>query len=135
MKADAVDGYKVAWLLWPRSGVWPRDGEIDFPEADLNGGTVSAFMHRQNGTSGSDQDHFGSTTTLKEWHTYAMEWKPSSCEFFIDGKSIGKSTSRIPNTPMRFVCQNETELNSTYPARTAVARVYIESFKAWKYTG
>jgi hypothetical protein len=33
---------------------------------------------------------------------------------------------------MQFVCQNETELNSTYPARTAVARVYIDSFKAWK---
>jgi hypothetical protein len=31
---------------------------------------------------------------------------------------------------MRFVVQNETELNSTYPARTAVARVYIDSFKA-----
>jgi hypothetical protein len=36
---------------------------------------------------------------------------------------------------MRFVCQNETELNSTFPARTAVARVYIDIFKAWKYTG
>ena len=42
-----MDGYKVAWLLWPKSGVWPRDGEIDFPEADLIG-TISAFMHRQN---------------------------------------------------------------------------------------
>jgi hypothetical protein len=135
IKADAVDGYKVAWLLWPRSGVWPRDGEIDFPEADLNGGTVSAFMHRQNGSSGSDQDHFGSAVTLKDWHTYALEWTPNRCEFFIDGKSIGKSTSRIPNTPMRFVCQNETELNSTFPAKTAVAKVYIDSFKTWKYTG
>jgi Glycosyl hydrolases family 16 len=134
LRADSVDGYKVAWLLWPKSGVWPRDGEIDFPEADLLG-TVSAFMHRQNGTSGSDQDHFGSTTTLKDFHTYAMEWKPSSCEFFIDGKSIGKSTSRVPNTPMRFVCQNETELNSTYPAKTAVANVQIDYFKAWRYTG
>jgi beta-glucanase (GH16 family) len=135
MRADAVDGYKVAWLLWPKSGVWPRDGEIDFPEADLNGGTVSAFMHRQNGTCGSDQDHFGSTVTLASWHTYALEWKPNSCDFFIDGKSIGKSTSRVPNTPMRFVCQNETELNSTYPARSAVANVQIDYFKAWRYTG
>jgi hypothetical protein len=134
IRADAVDGYKVAWLLWPKSEVWPRDGEIDFPEADLQG-TVSAFMHRQNGTSGGDQDHFGSSTTLRDFHTYAIEWKPGSCEFFIDGRSIGKSTSRIPNTPMRFVCQNETEINSTWPARSAVARIYIESFKAWKYTG
>jgi hypothetical protein len=24
MRADAIDGYKVGWLLWARSGVWPR---------------------------------------------------------------------------------------------------------------
>ena len=51
-----------------------------------------------------------------------------------DVKTV-RSTSRIPNTTMRFVCQNETELNSTYPAQMAVARVYFDSFKAWKYTG
>jgi Glycosyl hydrolases family 16 len=83
-------------------------------------------MHRQNGTSGRDQDHFGSAVTLGDWHTHAMEWTPNRCEFFIDGKSIGKSTSRIPNTPMRFVCQNETELNSTYPAHAAVPRVAVK---------
>ena len=92
-------------------------------------------MHRQNGTSGGDQDHFSSTAKVSDWHTYAMEWKSGSCEFFIDGKSIGRSTSRVPNTPMRFVCQNETELNSTYPPKDVVARVYIDSFKAWRYVG
>ena len=134
LRADAVDGYKVAWLLWPKSGVWPRDGEIDFAEADLLG-TVSAFMHRQGGTSGGDQDWYGSTIKLIDWHSYAIEWKPGSCEFFIDGRSIGKSTSRVPNTPMRFVCQSETELNSTYPAKTAVANVQCDYFKVWRYTG
>ena len=34
-KADPIDGYKIAWLLWPDSRVWPRDGEIDFPERNL----------------------------------------------------------------------------------------------------
>jgi hypothetical protein len=125
MKADAVDGYKVAWLLWPRSGVWRRDGEIDFPEADLNDGTVSAF-HAPSERHQRQRSHFGSAVTLGDWHTHAMEWTPNRCEFFIDGKSIGKSTSRIPNTPMRFVCQNETELNSTYPAHAAVARVAVK---------
>ncbi|MEJ7696114.1 MAG: hypothetical protein WKF78_05700 [Candidatus Limnocylindrales bacterium] len=35
-RADAIVGYKAAWLLWPRSEVWPRDGEIDFPEGDFD---------------------------------------------------------------------------------------------------
>src|SRR4051812_21960652 len=31
-RSDTIAGYKVAWLLWPDSGISPRDGEIDFPE-------------------------------------------------------------------------------------------------------
>jgi len=77
-RADATDGYKLAWLLWPKSGVWPRDGEIDFPEGDLQG-TIGAFMHRQNGTSGGDQDPYHSSARFPDWHTAVIEWKPNSC--------------------------------------------------------
>ena len=35
-KADPLHGFKTAWLLWPDSGVWPRDGELDYPEGDLS---------------------------------------------------------------------------------------------------
>src|SRR5437899_9711121 len=58
-RADSAAGYKVSWLLWPQSEVWPRDGEIDFPEGDLND-IIYAFMHRLGATAGSDQDAFPS---------------------------------------------------------------------------
>jgi hypothetical protein len=93
----------------------------------------SAFMHRQNGTWGGDQDSYKTSAKFTDWHTVATEWKPGSCEFFLDGKSIGKSTSRVPNTPMHWVLQNETELNSTYPAASAVANVQIDYARVWKY--
>jgi len=131
-RADAVDGYKTAWLLWPKSEVWPRDGEIDFPEGDLNG-TIHAFMHRQNGTSGGDQDHYGSSATYPTWHTAVIEWKPNFCRFILDGNILGTSTSRVPNTRMRWVLQTETELNSTYPASSAVANVQVDYVRVWKY--
>jgi beta-glucanase (GH16 family) len=121
-RADATDGYKLAWLLWPKSGVWPRDGEIDFPEGDLIG-SIGAFMHRQNGSSGSDQDAYKTTAKFPSWHTAVIEWKPNNCKFILDGNVIGTSTSRVPNTPMHWVLQSETELNSTYPAASAVANV------------
>src|SRR4051812_12414745 len=35
-KADQIAGYKAAWLLWSQSDQW-SDGEIDFPEGNLNG--------------------------------------------------------------------------------------------------
>ena len=31
-RADPVALYKLAWLTWPKSETWPRDGEIDFVE-------------------------------------------------------------------------------------------------------
>jgi hypothetical protein len=131
-RADATDGYKLAWLLWPKSGVWPRDGEIDFPEGDLIG-SIGAFMHRQNGSSGSDQDGYKSTAKFPDWHTAVIEWKPNSCKFILDGNTIGHSTSRVPNTPMHWVLQSETELNSTYPAASAVANVQVDYVRVWKY--
>jgi len=35
-RSDAIAGYKTAWLLWPNSDNWPTDGEIDFPEGNLD---------------------------------------------------------------------------------------------------
>lgn len=129
-RADAVDGYKTAWLLWPKSEVWPRDGEIDFPEGDLTG-TINAFMHRQNGTSGGDQDHFGSNARFTDWHTAALEWEPTRCAFILDGKTLGVSTSRVPNTPMRWVLQTETKLSGAVPT-TATGNVQIDYVKVWR---
>jgi hypothetical protein len=112
-KADSLNDFKTAWLLWPDSEVWPRDGEIDFPEGRLNS-TISAFMHRQGATSGSDQDAFNTSTTYTGWHTASTEWSPTAVNFILDGKIIGTSTSRIPNTPMHYVLQTESCLGCTY---------------------
>jgi hypothetical protein len=137
-RADAVDGYKTAWLLWPKSESWPRDGEIDFLEGDLLG-SIGAFMHRQNGTSGGDQDKFVSNAKFTDWHTIALEWLPNRLQIFLDGvalktdKGADRVTSRIPNTPMRCVLQTETELNSTYPAKSVVANVQIDYVRVWRY--
>jgi hypothetical protein len=51
-RADALLRYHAAFLLWPDSGHWPFDGEIDFPEADLNG-HIYAFMHHKGALRGS----------------------------------------------------------------------------------
>lgn len=132
-RADAMHAYKAAWLLWPQSEVWPRDGEIDFPEGDFDR-TISAFMHRQGATSGSDQDAFSTTTTFTSWHTAVIEWTPTRCEFFLDGVSIGKATSRIPNTPMRYQIQNETSLSGIVPDNLTQGHVQIDYVKIWAYT-
>ena len=131
-RADSMRGYKGAWLLWPQSEVHPRDGEIDFPEGDFDS-TISAFMHRQDGTWGGDQDAFDTTARWTDWHTAVTEWTPTAVRFYLDGVLIGTSTSRIPNTPMRWVIQNETTLDGIVPADSVSGHVLIDWVKVWSY--
>jgi Glycosyl hydrolases family 16 len=112
-RADSLRGYKTAWLLWPDSNNG-NEGEIDFPEGELDG-TIAAFMHYKNNTSSSQQDVFRTTATYDRWHTTSIEWVVTdpindvgSVTFILDGQTIGTSTRRIPVTPMHWVLQTET---------------------------
>ncbi len=132
-RSDPLTCYKTAWLLWPDSTNWPNDGEIDFPEGDLND-TIKAFMHRQNATVGEDQDAYSTNTTYANWHTAVTEWRPdqSNLKFYLDGRLIGESTSRVPNTPMHWVLQTETTLRGCTPANSTQGHVYMDWVAAWK---
>lgn len=132
-RADPVVGYKTAWLLWPKSEEWPRDGEIDFPEGELTG-RMTAFTHFQNGTFDADQEHFSTSAGYQNWHTAAVEWRPNSVTYLLDGKVIGKTTKRVPNTPMRWVLQNETVPKRNIPA-DATGNIQIDYVAVWKYDG
>jgi hypothetical protein len=123
--ADPLPRYKTAWLLWPDSNTWPRDGEIDFPEGNLDQ-NICAYMHHQGGTSGGDQDAFCSQTRYTGWHTAVTEWTPSYVKFYLDGALLGTSTSRIPNTPMHWVLQTETQVSSTAPDNATQGHVYVD---------
>lgn len=113
VKVDVMPGWKTAWLLWPKSDTWPRDGEIDFPEGDCRDGHhVGGFMHRMGATLKDDQDAWdgGIVYADGQWHTYVIEWRAGqSCQFFRDGVAGPRWTSRVPSTPMRYVLQTETE--------------------------
>jgi hypothetical protein len=128
-RSDALQGFKVAWLLWPDSGNWPYDGEMDFPESGLEG-TIGAFMHRNYGTSSNDQDAYNTTATYTSWHTASIEWSPNAVNFVLDGESIGTSTARIPNTPMHWVLQTEACL-PTCPAATTAGNLQIDWITAY----
>ena len=131
-RADSAAGYKVSWLLWPQSEVWPRDGEIDFPEGDLDD-TVYAFMHRLGATSGSDQDAFITGVGFTSWHTATIEWSPTKVVFIMDNTVVGTSTNRIPNTPMNWILQTETCFGHCQPNPSTVANVQIDWVAAYSY--
>lgn len=136
-----LPGYKIAWLLWPDSKLWPKDGEIDFPEQNLhNGDRVKGFMHRQDATQGSDQVRaLGPGSCCDNvWHTATITWRSGLedfpvCKFTWDGVDIGRYTTRVPNGPMHWVLQTEPYLSTWDPPDPKVAgRIEVDWIVAYK---
>jgi len=128
-RADALPGYKTAWLLWPDSESWPAGGEIDFPEGNLGRtDTISAFSHHASAAGG--QEAFGTHATFAAWHTVTVEWVPGKVTFVLDGKVIGVSTTMVPSTAMHWVLQTETSYG-TVPADSTSGHVYIDWVAQW----
>jgi hypothetical protein len=123
-RADSLHGFRAAWMLWPQSGVFPRDGEIDYPEGGLDS-SFCGFMHHQGATVGNDQYAVCHVGTYSSWHTASTEWTPNRVSFYLDGVQVGSSTSRIPNTPMHWVLQTESCL-SACPAPTTAGNLQID---------
>jgi len=128
-KANMLPDYKTAWLLWPDAydyGVarWPADGEIDFPEANLNA-NIGAFMHWQGATSGQQQDVYSTNKNYSVWHTAVIEWTPQMVRFILDGRVIGSATGHIPSTPMHWVLQTETATDGAVPARRTAGHLLV----------
>ena len=128
-KAQAISGYKTAFLLWPDSEIWPADGEIDFPEGNLNG-DLEAAMHFMGGTSMTNQNFYGTKVDYSRWHTAVIEWTPTRCRFILDGRVIGTSVSLIPNTPMHWVLQTQT-LRGAAPADDVAGHFYVAWIAAY----
>ena len=126
-RADALPGFKTAWLLWPDSGVWPRDGEVDFPEGDLAKIIYGAVHYDRNGADAFEK--FDSDQSVTSWHVATMEWSPGRVEFFLDGRSLGVST-KAPTTPMHLILQTESCLTGC-PAPTTQGHVSLDWISIW----
>lgn len=126
-RADPVAGYGLACLLWPDSERWPDDGEIDFPEGDLDG-TIGAYAHHADPDGG--KDGFDTAERFADWHVATTEWSPGHVRFLLDGRPIGTSTTDVPARAMHWVCQAGTNGRST-PAPTAAGRIQIDWVTIW----
>jgi hypothetical protein len=127
-KADSLPGFKMAWLLWPDSGVWPRDGEIGFPEGDLADAMYGAAHFR--GPDPQAFDRFFSDKFFTSWHVATTEWSPGRVEFFIDGQSIGAGTTYVPSTPLHLILQTES-CQPKCPAPESQGHLYLDWISIW----
>lgn len=102
LRSDEVDGYGVAVLLWSDRNVW-ADGEIDFPEGALG---APAWLNVHCLVDPAEKCiHQETAASLKDWHTYTIDWTPQRMTFSIDGRQIASTDKDIPTMPMHFVVQ------------------------------
>ncbi len=130
-KADSLVGFKLAWLLWPDSKQWPQDGEIDFPEGDLSR-VIYAALHFV-GPNGHDNEVFRPNAAFTSWHIATTEWSPGRLEFFLDGVSIGVTTSYVPFKPMHYILQTES-CSPVCPLPETNGHVYVDWVAIWEKT-
>jgi Glycosyl hydrolases family 16 len=121
MKGDDEPGINISdiLLLWPDNNVWPP--EIDFFED--NGGDRSGYMatvHAGSDGDDSNQVHVNvNNNNATQWHTYGVQWTPSTITFTVDGQSVGsvsqRDTGSWPNIPMNLDLQSQN-LGPAQPA-------------------
>ncbi|MFC4949413.1 family 16 glycosylhydrolase [Pseudonocardia sp. GCM10023141] len=98
-------GFGSAILLWPDSGKWPDDGEVDIMEVPSENRDLAHFVL-----------HWGSTNQINgnavpgnytQWHTFAVEWLPDRITWYVDGVKQYENTDKaaIPTTPMHLTVQ------------------------------
>lgn len=76
------DAYHMVSILWPDSGNWPCDGEVDYMETTGNWGLINFFHHY--GCSNS-KTSVSRALDLTQFHNYAVDWTPDAIVGYIDG--------------------------------------------------
>lgn len=116
-RMDRGNGYAPAILLWPSSGRWPQDGEIDLSEIPRGDRRESHFTIHWGAEN--SQTGFASRGDFTQWHTFAVEWQPDHITFFLDGRAVYTNTDpvAIPRGPMHLAVQNDVGPYNWIPPR------------------
>lgn len=94
---EGYGNYHPVALLWPSSERWPDDGEIDYLETTGSADINTFSVHHGAGTPETEQ-----IAISREWHSYAVEWTPTSISGYLDGVRYFHLTdpSLFPPGPM-----------------------------------
>lgn len=91
------------WLL-PATKKWPP--EIDVLEIlghETNKVYFSTHWNNLEGKHTSKTGHFTGPDFSQDFHTFAVEWTPKECIWYVDGVERHRSSEGIPHEPMYVI--------------------------------
>lgn len=108
-RMDKAPGVKYAILLWPKSGTWPQDGEIDFAEDGGGSRTgTTATVHWGPNQASKEMIQRQLKGDFSQWHTLGVEWYWDKLTYTLDGKAWATVyTKNTPSKPMNLAIQTE----------------------------
>jgi len=141
-RADAVPGYRIAFLLWPADGSpsWQHGGgEVDMAEANLdptaiNGGLIMSYSHNTQGDPKINTAAQNWDTSTSDWHTMDVEWTPTKLTMTLDGVSYTTTDpAAIPQNKMRWVLQAMTNATKVKPDSSVTGQVQVDWWAQYAY--
>jgi len=107
VRSQAGNGYGPVMLLWPESGDWPEDGEIDMMEIPKGDRTKAYFTVHWG--ENNEQDSASATGDFTQWHNFAVEWTPDHIVGYLDGVEFYRNEDGDAQPPgeMHFVLQQD----------------------------
>ncbi|MBQ2123273.1 MAG: glycoside hydrolase family 16 protein [Bacteroidaceae bacterium] len=92
-----IGNFPAFWMMpEDQSAGWPDCGEIDIwetiDEQQRSWHTVHSNWTYDLGKTGNPQSSFNVAVDLSRYHTYRLEWTPTTLVWFVDGKEVGRYT-------------------------------------------
>ena len=144
-RADACSQVKYVLLLWPVSGNWPTDGEVDFAE-DQGGDratTIASLLYPAESRFQVPGEPTKAAATsqrimppggVTQWHTLGVEWTPTSIRYTLDGHYWGNPvTHDIPRTRMALVVQTEGLVPASTVSPDFSCKAYVQAATQYAY--
>ncbi|MBT2513329.1 family 16 glycosylhydrolase [Arthrobacter sp. ISL-30] len=104
--------YHIVSLLWPDSGNWPCDGEINYAETTGVWNVIKFFQHY---SCGNSQTSGSKPLDVSQFHNYAIEWTDRGIVGYVDGVEWFRDTNpaHLPPGPMHQTLQLDWFPDST----------------------
>ncbi len=121
MKTNVRDPeYHPVLILWPDSGDWPCDGEIDYAEGGSARRTMHFFQHY---SCDNQQTSASRRIDTTKWHNYAVEWTPHGVVGYLDGVKWFRDTDPNHQPPGSM---HQTVQLDWFPDGTATSRSWMK---------